>query len=206
MSEHLYSVRVIDYGLPSFCSGDQYYYGTEQSIMTLLAKNYEDDCDVLQAAKDYFSGKGSGAASLFGEKLRPLITPVEIIGTSSYERDNINFRFYNTYRWPTDMSIKHLTAQLVYITDSDKGLKRCVKATVSDATYTDILGTTVAFTEENWMCWGLPGMIAIKDTTMHNTLFYADTTFGDIHKLRKDLKHPHKPYLRPFFAEIYGDG
>ena len=206
MNERLYSVRVIDYGLPSFCSGDQHYYGTEQDIVNLLTKNYEVDCDVLKAAKGYFSGKGPGKASLYGEAPLPLTAPVEVIGTSFYERDNVHFKFFNIYGWPTDMSIKHLTAQLVYITDSDKELKRCIKATISDATYTDILGTTVAFTEENWMCWGLPGMIAIKDTTMHNTLFYADTTFGDIHKLRKDLKHPHKPYLRPFFAEIYGDG
>ena len=92
MSEQMYSVRVMDYSLPSFCSGDQYYYGTEQSIMTLLEKNYEDGSDVLQAAEDYFSGRGSGAASLYGEKPLPLITPVDVIGTSSYERYNTNFR------------------------------------------------------------------------------------------------------------------
>ena len=108
MSEQMYSVRVLDYGLPSFCSGDNRYYGTERSIMALLGKNYEDGSDVLIAAKDYFSGKGSGAASLFGEKPLPLITPVEIIGTSSYERNNVNFKFYNTYRWPTDIVINHL--------------------------------------------------------------------------------------------------
>ena len=108
MSEQRYSLRVIDYGLPSFCSGDQYYYGPERSIMTLLEKNYEDGSDVLQAAKDYFSGRGARAASLYGEKPLPLITPVEVIGTSSYARNNVNFRFHNIYGWPTDIVIKHL--------------------------------------------------------------------------------------------------
>ena len=206
MSEQMYSVRVMDYGLPSFCSGDNHYYGTEQSIMTLLEKNYEDGSDILQAVKDYFSGKGSGAASLFGEAPQSLIEPVEVVGTSSCTRDNVSFKFFNIYRWPTDITIKHLTAQLVYIVDSDERLKRCVKATISGATYIDILGNTALFAEDDWMCWGLPGMIEIKGTTMHNTLFYADTTFENIHKARKDIEHPHKPYLRDFFFEIYGDG
>ena len=206
MSEQMYSIRVLDCSLPSFCSGNNHYYGTEQSIMTLLAKNYEDDGNVLIAAKDYFSGKGSGAASLFGERPLPLIKPVEIIGTSSYARDNVSFKFFNTYRWPIDIAIKHLKAQLIYIMDVDEGLKRCVKETISGATYIDILGNTALFTADDWMCWGLPGMIMIEDTTMHNTLFYADTTFESIHKVRKDIKHPHKPYLRNFFWEIYGDG
>ena len=95
---------------------------------------------------------------------------------------------------------------MIYIVDSDQGLKRCIQATISDVAYTDLLGNTTPFTEEDWMCWGLPGMIKIKGTTMHNTLFYADTTFENIHRLRKDIKHPHKPYLRNFFMEIYGDG
>ena len=206
MSEQMYSLRVIDYGLPSFCSGDQYYYDTEQSIMTLLGKNYEADSDVLRAAKDYFSGKGAGAASLYGEKPLPLIAPVEVIGSSFYERDNVHFKFYNTYRWDTDMFIGHLKARMIYIVDSDKWLKRCIKATISDAAYTDLLGKTTPFTEVNWICWGLPGMIAIKGATMHNTLFYADTIFMNKHGLRKDIKHPHKPYLRTFFWEIFGDG
>ena len=206
MSEQMYSVRVMDYGLPSFCSGDNHYYGTEQSIMTLLRKNYEDGSDVLQAAKNCFSGRGAGAVSLYGEKPLPLIAPVEVIGTSSYERNNVNFKFYNTYRWPTDIVIKHLKAQMLYIVDSDKRLTRCIKATISDASYTGPLGNTELFAEDDWMCWGLPGMIEIEGTTMHNTLFYADTAFENIHKLQKDIKHPHKPYLRNFFFEIYGDG
>ena len=206
MSEQMYSVRVMDYSLPSFCSGDQYYYGTEQSIMTLLEKNYEDGSDVLQAAKDYFSGRGARAASLYGEKPLPLITPVEVIGTSSYAKNNVNFRFHNIYGWPTDIVIKHLKAQMVYIVDSDQRLKRCIQATISGATSTGILGDTAPFTEDDWMCWGLPGMIEVEGTTMHNTLFYADSTFENIHRLRKDIKHPHKPYLRNFFLEIYGDG
>ena len=200
------SVRVMDYSLPSFCSGDQYYYGTEQSIMTLLGKNYEDDSDVLNVAKDYFSGRGSGAASLYGEKPLPLIAPIDVIGTSSYERNNVNFKFLNIYGWPTDIVIKHLKAQMIYIVDSDQGLKCCIQATISGATSTGILGDTAPFAEDDWMCWGLPGMIEIEGTTMHNTLFYADSTFENIHRLRKDIKHPHKPYLRNFFLEIYGDG
>ena len=104
------------------------------------------------------------------------------------------------------MSIRHLTAQMVYIMGADKKLKRCVKATISGATYTGLLGNTTPFTAEDWTCWGLPGMIVIEDTTMYNTLFYADTIFMNKHGLRKDIKHPHKPYLRTFFFEIFGDG
>lgn len=206
MCEQMYSVRVMDYSLPSFCSGDQYYYGTEKSIMALLRKNYEDGSDILKAAEDYFAGRGAGSVSLYGEKPLPLITPVEVIGTAFYEREGINFKFFNIYRYATDVVIKHLKAQMIYIIDSKKQLKRCIKATISGATYTDLLGNTAPFTAKKWMCWGLPGMIVIEDTTMHNTLFYADTVFKNYHALRKDIKRPHKPYLRNFFLEIYGDG
>ena len=40
MSKQMYKVRVMDYSLPSICSGDKYCYGTEQSIMGQNILNY----------------------------------------------------------------------------------------------------------------------------------------------------------------------
>lgn len=208
--EKLYSIRVIDYSLPSFVSADKKYYGTEQMILEFLKAAIQEDAtkhnmEILKAAEEYFSDQGSGKISLFGEKPMPLIEAISWIGDAAYQREDIRYMFYNIHRWGIEHHIKQLKAKLIYIKDKDGKYKRCIKAELQNVSYGMgfILET---YDSDSWMCWGLPGFITVNGTVLTNTLYFVDTIFKSKEAARKDMKHPHKPYLRNFFLEIFGDG
>lgn len=207
----LYNVRVYNYSLPSFISGYISYYGTEQEIMKLLESN-KNRTDIIAAAKQYFSGKGPGEGSLFGEKPMPIINPVEFIGEAVYQRSNFNYRFFNNWRCETDINIEFMRATLIYIVDQDRRIKRCMKAVIKNATYiSEFTGKRSQVADTIMGYWGYPGFIkASKEYTnqfiLQNTAYYVDTIFKNKHTAHRDIQYPHKPYLREFFFGIYGDG
>ena len=110
------------------------------------------------------------------------------------------------------MSIEHLEAAIIYIEDSDKKIKRCIRAVIRNATYiSEYSGEKCLVGDSCLGFWGYPGFIVEeKDSTsnhiLRNSLYYVDTIFKNKLRARKDMKHPHKPYLSQFFFGIYGDG
>lgn len=198
MKERLYRIKLPDQSLPAFASGTTDYYGTEQMILQFLES--KQAYHALQApAKAYFSGQGTGMVSVMYEPSEPLIEEVKVLGTASYEKQDLKYKFFNTWGFSTDITIEHIKADLVYISDANSKLKRCVKATVKNAKHDG---------DGRWsMIWGLPGFIRFDaEDTLTNALFYADTVFPNLHALQKDQNRPHKVYLREFFFGIYGDG
>lgn len=211
---NLYNVRVNNYSLPSFVSGDINYYGTEQEIIRLLINGEKNRVDIIAAAEEYFSGKGPGEVSVFGEEPMPIIRPVKLIGEAAYHKGNLNYKFINIWDCETDINIEHLEAHLIYIKDSNSKYRRCVKATIKNATYkSKIIGKPEQVGESQSEYWGYPGFIELEKPEspegpyiLKNTLYFADTIFKTKEQARKDMNHPHKPYLRQFFLGIYGDG
>lgn len=210
-ADKLYSLRVNDYSSPGFVSCDICYYGTEQEIMNLL-RNGEKRADMIKAAEEYFSGRGPGEASVLGEQPQPIIKPVKIIGEAEYQKSSFNYKFFNIWNCLTDLSIEHLEAAIIYIEDSDKKIKRCIRAVIRNATYiSEYSGEKCLVGDSCLGFWGYPGFIVEeKDSTsnhiLRNSLYYVDTIFKNKLRAKKDMKHPHKPYLRQFFFGIYGDG
>ena len=96
----LHTVRLMDYGTPSFVSGTAVYMGYIDSIKKVINKLDKYNRDNLSSAlQDYLEG-GNGDVSVMYEKPEPFVVPVVLKKKKNKYLDNFEYTFMNVWDCP----------------------------------------------------------------------------------------------------------
>lgn len=213
--EKLYSIRLIDYGCPSFISNITTYVGTKkeiESVMTELSK--QDNQDYIQnAVKDYFSN-GDGIVSVLYEKPAPIIENVEIKKEKSLCIDDFKYTFFNIWGCPYELQADKMEVKLLYLKIKDKYYKYCYYKFLNLGYLTknkQMEEYLQLFNKKDELVfgrlfWGHPGVVVQEENATKNVLACLEKTFNNYKDLLEDYKNVEKVDCERFFFDVFGDG
>lgn len=207
----LYQITLIDYATPNFVSATKTYYGDKDAIFHVLNHLRANRPDMLEAANEFFEGRGPGIVQVYYSAPEAFIIPVKVIGENEKHFDNFSSDHLNVWDCIYKMAADHAACRCVYIEDSLGKLYRCLSA---EFTNLSIDGTYGLIQREHF--WGHPGIITNKCTGQTgaddknlitiNTLMCPDREFNNLKQLRKDMDNPQKLNFSPIFDDIFGNG
>lgn len=197
----LYQLMLEDYSTPSFVSCSKPYFGTQKQILSLLERRR--DPELLETARQYFSGSGSGEGPMLYWR-EQIVSPVERLGSVPFQMENVSATFLNTWDCPYFLRAQRAEGKLYYLCRED-GV--CFRAL--EAVFTDLMLTDDPIPEEVDLLqpfWGYPDMIYCRDGRAKSRLLLAERRFQNREEALDDLTHPSAPCFDRFFEDIFGDG
>ena len=224
----LHTVRLMDYGTPSFISGTAIYMGYIDAIKRVLNKLNKHNRDNLNSAlQDYLDG-GNGDVSVMYEKPEPFVTPVILKKKKNRYLDNFEYTFMNIWDCPYYMVADKLE-QTSYYVKVGKEYYRYISCKFTNLGYKndDLIesfkndknlseeqkeemikrvGAVTLIHKRSIGFWGHPGIIECKGDVTRNNLFFCDKKFESYQELLEDYKNPSDINYQGFFFDIFGDG
>ncbi len=197
MDDKLYRFRNWDYCVPSFCSFEISYYGTQDQVMKVLKLQ---EVGLAEAANQFFSGTGDGAASICYGEPSPIVYEVTKIKEKKYTAKDIKTVVYNIWKCANSVTIDELEADIIYIKDTDEKYKRLIKPRVTNAIIENMKLT------DGWF-WGMPGFFTVEDDQHVSCgVYYCDMVFENYEEMMNDFENTKEPNLNRFILEMFGDG
>ena len=224
----LHTVRLMDYGTPSFISSVVQYIGNIESIKKVIRKLNKSNRERLETAlNDYLSG-GNGNVSVMYEKESPFVTPIKVKKRVDSVIENFEYTFMNVWDCPYYMVADKLE-QTVFYVKIGKEYCRYISCKFTNLAYknddmiedieTDenlteeekkeriaILNKIRFIHERSIGFWGHPGVIECNGNITKNNLYFIDKRFKSYQEVLKDFNNPEDIRYDGFFFDIFGDG
>ena len=224
----LHTVRLMDYGTPSFCSGCNVYLGNIENIKKVINSldNESNKKELLETIKDYLNG-GKGEVSVLYEPAEPLLVPVLLKKRKSYAVNNFEYTFMNVWGCPYYMVADTAHIELNYV---KVGKKYCryIYCLFNNLGYKnnefrdkiektgkftedykeellDIIPEVTYFTKDD-NHWGHPGVIITDEGLTQNRIYFCDKCFDTYKEVLEDYYNKSEVNLDGFFFDIFGDG
>lgn len=202
-----YSVSLIDYALPGFCSGTKEYCATENAIFCALEGSKTKRDDLIQAAKSYFAGESDGKASvLYSEE--QFLSRLMYLGEGDLSVPNFTHTHYNIWGFEYWMRAKRMDCRFVYVMDNNGKYRRAFQLTFEDLEYSGSKSPNARWKKLSAEdAWGHPGVLRDSESGfLQNQLLIFDRVFETKAELRKDMDRPESVDYTLFFNEIFADG
>lgn len=224
----LHTVRLMDYGTPSFVSATASYIGNIESIKRVINKLNDYNKDRLNSAlQDYLDG-GNGDVSVMYEKAESFVTPIKVKKRVDSVIENFEYTFMNVWDCPYYMVADKLE-QTIYYVKIGKKYYRYISCKFTNLAYknddmindieednslTDeqkkeriaILKKIRFIHEMSTGFWGHPGIIECVGNITKNNLYFWDKRFDSYQEVLADYNNPEGINYQNFFFDIFGDG
>lgn len=224
----LHTVRLMDYGTPSFISATASYIGNIDSIKRVINKLDKYNKDRLNSAlQDYLNG-GNGNVSVMYEEESPFVTPIKVKKRLDSVIENFEFTFMNVWDYPYYMVADKLE-QTIYYVKVGKKYYRYISCKFTNLGYKNDnllesfrkdnnlseeqknemikrVGEVTLIHKRSIGFWGHPGIIECVGNVTKNNLYFWDEKFDSYQEVLADLINPKDINYQNFFFDIFGDG
>lgn len=223
-----HTVRLVDYGCPSFVSSYNLYLGTIEKIKEVINSldNESNKNELLDAIEDYLNG-GKGEASVLYEEKSPLLVPALLKKRKSYAVNNFEYTFMNVWDCPYYMVADTAHIEINYVKVGKKYYRYiyCIFNNLGykNSEFKEKIERTGKFTKDykeellnmlpevNYFSkddnhWGHPGIIVTDDGLTQNRIYFCDKLFDTYKEVLEDYYNTSDVGLDGFFFDIFGDG
>ena len=224
----LHTVRLVDYGTPSFCSSYNEYLGNIENIKKVISSlgNDSDKKNLLKAVEDYLNG-GKGEVSVLYEAPEPLLVPTYLKKRKSYAVNNFEYTFMNVWDCPYYMvaDTAHIEINYVKVGKKYRRYIYCIFNNLGykNSAFREKIEKTGKFTEDykeellngmpeviyfskNDNHWGHLGVLVTDEGLTQNRIYFCDKYFDTYKEVLEDYYNTSDVGLDGFFFDIFGDG
>ena len=180
----MFSVDLLDYATPGFCTNWKPYFGSLEDIAAFRMALHQD------------------------EKRKPedmSFMPVKVYGTSQQVREAGMYEHTNIWGYPYLVWWDHLESIHLWIGCKDK-FCRCVRARMKNLKY-DTDEDAAMIQSPGEQIWGYPHVLEYRHPFHFSRMYVTEKWFESENELLEDLKNYDGGIeLRGWLDELFGDG
>lgn len=203
----IYRLVIEDYGMPSYCSGSKFVFGTLDDIQSLVSTLKEkNECLGLTSAFDKYQNGDKKVTYSVAYNLEKLLSPATILESKTMQLDNFAYEHINV--WSCSYNFQAASASF------ERVLIRCgrryyiaVKPTFVGL---KIANTSFEDIEIGNGMWGHPGVFEYDEECKTHTarLFFIEKSFTGPAAAEEafDVYNNKQLQLKSCFDDIVADG
>lgn len=213
MNNEVFALRLEDYALPGFVSGEKKYFGYKNDIDTFMsalklnAENVSTHKETLQAYDLFLKGK-TEATHLVAHGKRQLMNKVRMIAKKNFNIPcGITWLHTNIWGYPYYMHADSCSSTYIWICDEDRYI-RAVKAKFKNLSY----GLEKGEKNHVTTLWGFPCVLGIDSTKEDSSSVFSRLYIPDkIFKSEDDLTQDSNVFdglgdFTEFCNDVFADG